>query len=379
MPDTTLFSFYVSLFLLTGFFGCSNSISFEETLSNAQEKIRSSKTIRYDYQTNWDNRFNESTFSTNAKIIYSKVDSSLYGFGFYIYKNEYELVFDGINFFEIDHEEKTILFYDSEEIKMDSNYFDGLTLWAVNPLEFLSKKEFSISFDTTIENQTFYVYKTEEITTDDDNKTKQYSKLYFVELDSSKLERIQSVAIMDGDTTQIIDHFFANSIHEDNPFDFTKIDHSETFEYEAIKEEDEGLIQLSNQINIGDTLNTKTYLDINEEEISLFGDPENKTLIMFSFIGCRGCEIALKDMKEKGYQIKDGIKMYYSSPTDKQSVLKPYLTKKGFPFTGFSKETNMNDEFGAYFFPTFVLISPEGIVEEVYNGYDETVSNLLFN
>jgi thioredoxin-related protein len=52
--------------------------------------------------------------------------------------------------------------------------------------------------------------------------------------------------------------------------------------------------------------------------------------------------------------------------------------KKGFPFSAFSKESNMNEDFSVLAFPTFVLINSEGEVSQVVSGYTAEVREMLF-
>lgn len=111
----------------------------------------------------------------------------------------------------------------------------------------------------------------------------------------------------------------------------------------------------------------------------LYGDPGRETVAMFSFIGCGGCEYAMREMKKEQFKARDGMSLYYSSPVNPNTAVKAYLGKKGFPFTAFSKESNMNEDFGVDFFPTFVRIDADGRVAEVVSGYDDNVRALLFD
>ena len=83
-------------------------------------------------------------------------------------------------------------------------------------------------------------------------------------------------------------------------------------------------------------------------------------------------------MKKEGYKIKEGLNFYYSSPLDKSSTLQSYLQKKEFPFGAFSEESQMNEDFSVYSFPTFVLIDSEGVVSKVVSGYGEEVAEIVF-
>lgn len=132
------------------------------------------------------------------------------------------------------------------------------------------------------------------------------------------------------------------------------------------------------QVAPGDRLLTPHYVDVNDERVALYGKPGRETLIMFSFIGCGGCEYAMREMSKNGYRIRKGLDFYYSSPLDKRTTLQTYLEKKGFPLGAFSKESQMNEDFPVYAFPTFVLLDSDGVVKQVASGYDEEVAEMIF-
>lgn len=379
MKSTYSFLSLLLLFNLMILVGCQNSESNNATaLNEAKNKLRQASTIHYDYQSKWDTRLNETTFdSPPIQITYSKVDSSLLGYGFYAKGGEVELVFDGLNYFEIDHNEKTILFNDSERIKGDARYFESSMLFGVNPLNLLKVDSIESSSKSMINNQKFEIFQTRKIVEKEDRKI-QTDNYYFIESETHLLQQIQDVIIINGDTGQIIDHYFTNYVIENSLFDFTKLDHSKTTTYQALWENDREAAGLVKQIKVGTQLETQTYQDIENHAISIFGNSKKQSLIMFSFIGCGGCEIAMRDFKKKDYQVNQNIDLLYSSPSDKQAVLKRYLNKKGFPFKGFSKESNMNEDFSAFSFPTFVLVDSKGEVQEVIQGYEDKVKEILF-
>lgn len=99
---------------------------------------------------------------------------------------------------------------------------------------------------------------------------------------------------------------------------------------------------------------------------------------MFSFMGCAPCETALKDFRDAGYTFNKDINFYYSSFQNPGKTLKRYLQKKGFPNTGFGRESKMIDDFSLYHSPSFVLFDSSGVVQKVIEGYDDEVKKILF-
>ena len=145
--------------------------------------------------------------------------------------------------------------------------------------------------------------------------------------------------------------------------------------------QDTQTVQIKEKVTLiqgGQKIPTQTYTDIAGKAIPLYGTPNQQTLIMFSFIGCAGCEVAMRKMKQKNYALKENIQLYYSSPQDSTAALLAYLQKKEFPFTGFAEESLMQEDFEVIMFPTFALIDSEGIVQKVAMGYNEEIESLLF-
>ncbi|MEM6964201.1 MAG: hypothetical protein AAF573_05500 [Bacteroidota bacterium] len=375
-------SIYILLIIVYAtIFGCQNiDTPQSNSLAKAKAKLEQATSIHYDYQSIWDNRFNETSLDFDSiQVIYSEVDSSIWGYGFYAKKGNYEFVFDGVNCFEIDHAEETIIFNDREEIQADSTYFESTMFFAINPLDLLEVDSLQSISQAFIKGQKMEVYQTRVIEYgDDDNRKIQRDDYYFIDPTKNELHQIKGVSIVNEDTVQIIDHHFTNYIFADTSFDFTQLDNAKTITYQAQWENDYEQARLEKQVKVGTQLAQQTYVDIENQAIELYGNSARQSLIMFSFIGCGGCEVAMRDFIKREYKIKSDIDLMYSSPVDKQSTLKKYLTKQEFPFKGFAKESKMNEDFSIFMFPTFVLVDSGGKVKEVIEGYDETTKELLF-
>lgn len=368
-PIVCLFSFL---------WGCGSNKTATETLIDTSRKTANSKLIQYKYVSNWDNRFNETTYSDSASIILSRNESDYHEFGFYANTYDAEHLFDGVNYREIRHKEEIIVQHDAQQIREDSSYFANKIIFFASPIELSSPKNFTIVFDTIIDNKDFYVYKEEERAIKDNARRLQTDRLYYLETKANLVRQIQQINIVDGDTLQIIDYHFSAFKFDKAPFQFTDVEQSASLKYREIGIDDLDNERHLKQITAGEKLDRKFYKDINDQNVSLYGDARTQNLILFSFIGCGGCEYAMREMKKKAYQIKDGINFYFSSPNDKKKPLKSYLAKKEFPFGAFSQESNMNEDFSIYSFPTFVLIDSKGVVTKVLSGYDEEVEAILF-
>ncbi len=384
MKKLTLFSIAAVAVLSILFSACKKETppSPEAVLSAAIKKIQDHPGIQYQYRSHWDNRFNESTFADSAQIIYSKLDSSQHGFGFYVNSFNYESadLYDGFNYKEIRHPDKLIVGHDREEIAGDSAYFSSKMFFLRTPFELTDEKTFDSVWDTVIDDTPLFVYQEIKETPSvlDSTRTIRQDKRYFVDIEKQIVRRIKGITLSNGDTTQIIEHVFYDIQFEPEEVDFTGLEQPAFDTYTEVSEADLESEQYLNQIAAGDQLTKATYIDVQGQEVQLFGKPKTKSLLMFSFIGCGGCEYAMSEMKKEDYKIREGLNLYYSSPEDKSSTLQSYLDKKGFPFGAFSEESDMNEDFSVYAFPTFVLIDSKGAVSQVVAGYTDEVRAMVF-
>jgi hypothetical protein len=384
MKKLLLFSIATFTFLSVLLLACQKETppSPEAVLSAAIEKIQSHPAIQYQYRSHWDNRFNESTFADSAQVIYSKLDSSQHGFGFsantYNYKSAH--LYDGFTYKEIRHPDKLIVGYDKEEVAADSAYFSSRMFFLRTPFELSSDQAFENVWDTIIDHTSLFVYQQvrESPSVVDSTKTVRQEKHYFIDSQDPIVRRVKSFTMTDGDTSQVIEHVFTDVQFDALPYEFSDLEQSAFTTYTEVSDKVLESEQYLDQIAEGDRLTRSNYPNIQGKGVELYGESEQKSLIMFSFIGCGGCEYAMSEMKKKDFKIREGLHFYYSSPLDKSSTLQSYLEKKGFPFSAFSKESNMNEDFSVLAFPTFVLINSEGEVSQVVSGYTAEVREMLF-
>lgn len=129
-------------------------------------------------------------------------------------------------------------------------------------------------------------------------------------------------------------------------------------------------------IEIGQKINQNSFIDVHGNSLEIT-NTNRTSIIMFSFIGCAGCEVALKNMEKRHFSFKNDIDFYYSSPVDRSSVLQKYLSKKNYMFNAFGKESKMNNYFKIYDYPTYVILDGEGMVEEIELDYDEIIRKYM--
>jgi hypothetical protein len=232
------------------------------------------------------------------------------------------------------------------------------------------------SIDTIIQEQAHLVYKKENLSKSklDSNDIIIYQQFFYVDVKTKEVNQIQEITYKNNQVLQIINHYYSNYNYS-KPVELLSNFKKTALTYKIIREEEEEFTYTP--IAEGAQLTKKAYMDINQTEIEIYGKAGVSSLIMFSFIGCAPCEMALRDFKAVNYDFKAPINLYYSSFQNKSAVLKKYLKGKGFPFKAFGQESNMIEDFSLYTAPSFALIDSDGKILKVIEGYSENVKDTL--
>jgi hypothetical protein len=379
---------YVYLFVLTTLLlaGCENakqadtSTDAKAALEATRDKLHNLATHSYRYVSFWDNRFASSTYSDSARVRYSYLPDSQFGFGFHTIDESFETLYDGQDKLAIDHEKRKVVRLTAGEIGQDSAYFDNLMAFHNAPKALPALSAFRYVADTMIAGDRLFVYAITSFnpTDYDSSKLVNTTREYFIHPERQEVTRIRKSTHIDYDTVQIIDYSFSAYTFSDEPHVFGPNDRQRSLGYRELSEAADDEERLSGLVKSGDQLNRSDYPDINGTTQDLYGKPGQETIVMFSFIGCGGCEYAMREMKKKEFALRDGVRLVYSSPVDQPEALEKYFNKKEFPFEGFGKDSRMNDNFKVAAFPTFVQINAEGRVEQVIGGYDQEVEDIIF-
>jgi len=366
------------LVLVVLFFSCGKSKSPEKVLTETLKKMQDASLIGYNYRRELDNKFNDTYFTDSASIVYHKMEESLLGFGLYVLSDDGQYLFDGYDFEKIDHSKQLRVVYDSKEIAADSQYFESFTYFSTNPLTIEKQVSFTATIDTLIAGRAYYVFKaeTQNASKVDRNVIVQHERFFYLEVASRQIVEIQEIIIRNGDTLQIGRHHFTNIRYDSPSEEIPTLAMMDELGYKKIREEDESLNYIP--ISEGAVLPKKEYLSIDQNMISLFGEGQDSTLLIFSFIGCSPCERALLDLQLLNYTFANNIALYYSSFQNASPVLGKYLKKKSFPFSAFGEESKMIEDFSLYHAPSFVLIDSQGEILEIIEGYDEQVRDTLY-
>jgi|GEM_PF-4690847 len=365
-------------YCLITIYSCIQDESVSETLFHTQEKIKKNEHISYNYESFWENKFNDSEHRDTNYIELEKLHGNMHEFKFHTSSPSYINYFDGITEKEVIPEESRIINHDPKEIAVDSSYFQHRMNFMALPNHFLDIDSSYTSKDTIIENRRVVLFQKYKEEIFDSANIKLISS-YAIDKNSNTPWLIKTTAIKDRDTTQIITHYFQDIEFSNKSIDFAQIKNSVSeLGYAEIAANQLEMEMEMEQIQVDSKIPTNGYINMYGETSSIFGNPNRKTVMMFSFIGCGGCEYAMKEMKKKNFAFKNDIDFYYSSPLDKSDILKQYLEEKGFIGMGFGKESKMNDHFNANLYPTFFIINSSGSVTDIYRGYRNGFEDEIF-
>lgn len=357
---------------------CGVQPSHSDILNQAKQKIKDNKHASYTYESIWNNKYNDSEFRDTNYIELEQSNNNRHGLVYYTSSKSRVDFFDGSTQKEIDHKRERIINHDADVIASDSTYFTYRMNLMAQPTHFLKIDSTYKSKDSIIEGNSVVIYSTFEDEVYESKKIRKISS-YVIDKNTSEPWIIKTTGIMEKDTTQILTHYFQDISLSNKSIDFDKVQQFvPELGYAEITPTDMMNEMAGKQIHIGAKIQKNKYENMLEEETTLFGRPGKKTVLMLSFIGCGGCEYAMKEMKKKNFEFKDDIDFYYSSPSDKSAILKTYLPKKGFEGIGFGKESNMNETFNAFSFPTFFVIDSSGTIADVYHGYRDGFEDVIF-
>lgn len=373
-----LIGYFVSFGLLVLFCGCTKKETSINILHKTKEKIKNHTLMTYNYESFWDNRFNDSEFRDTSYLELERSDKNLHGLLFYFSDTTHIDYFDGEVHKSIDHKESRIINDDREEFSIDSTYFLNMMFLMAQPTHFLDIDSTYEKRNSKIRDRNALVYSTSKESESDSDKLNFVTE-YGIDKQSNKPWFIKTISIKNKDTTQVITHYFQDIKFSNKSIDFENIrDYALEFGYIEMTSQQFMANTEEDQVQTGTKLMKSKYENIFEEETSIFGRNGKRTVLMFSFIGCGGCEYAMKEMKKKKFDFKEDVDFYYSSPLDKSTVLRTYLSNKGFDGIGFGEESKMNENFKAFRYPTFFILDSIGTVTDIYHGYRNGFENEIF-
>lgn len=359
--------FYILAIFLT--LSCQNLQGQNCDLTSFNELYSKTKIIEYQHIKIFDNKFNSTiTYDTFNVTIFKLGNEKV---GFQILSKEHEWFYDSNELIELNHINKT----KSIETINDLVGFPHWDKNLLSMLDTLSKKKCELK---SIDNVLYQYYSSRLVSRSsvDSNKLLiNHLEYTFTKLDFGNFLHKETI-IRDNDTLQIQNHFFKN-ISFQSKKSFKSIEKRIKNTSYQLLEDDEALPFGKEAIQEGDEISRKEFNDIENNSIQIISNEKKYSLIIFSFIGCSPCEMALNQLKEDKLGLKNKVDLYYSSFQNENNAVRKYLENKEIFQHAFAKESNMINEFRLPVSPTFVLIDSNGKIRKIIEGFDNSVLTTL--
>lgn len=344
---------------------CQNQQLQNCDLTGFNEIYSKAKIIEYQHIRIFDNKFNSTfTYDTSYVTIFNLDDNKV---GFQILNKGHEWFYNSIELIGLNHIDKT------KSIETIDNVVD-FSLWDKNLLSMfdtLYKKKCELK---SIDNALYLHFSNRLVSTSsiDSNKILINELEYtFPKLGFDNFLH-KEIIIRANDTLQIQKHFFKN-ISFQSKKSYESIEKSISNNSYKILEDNESLPFGKEPIREGNELTKKEFNDIENNSIQIISNERKYSLIIFSFIGCSPCEIALNQLKEDKLGLRNKVNLYYSSFQNENNAVKKYLENKKIFQNAFAMESNMINEFRLPVSPTFVLIDSNGKIRKIIEGFDDSV------
>lgn len=349
--------------------GVHNLLSQHCDLTRFYELNSKAKTIEYQHIRGFDNKFNSTfTHDTSYITIFKLEDGKT---GFQILNKGYEWFYNSVEFITLNHVDKTKSIETTDAVS-------DFPLWdknLLNMFDSLSNKKCTLK---PLDNVLYQHFSNQLVSISKVDTGKVLINEFEYLFPKFGLDNCshREIIIRDGDTLQVQNHFYQH-INFQSPKVYTTIHENISKNQYKVMEDDEYLPWGKKPIQEGDELGRAAFNDIENNTIPIIGKEKKDALIIFSFIGCTPCEIALNQLKEDKLGLKNKVNLYYSSFQNNNAAIKKYLENKKIFQNAFAMESNMIIEFRLPVSPTFVLIDPNGKVKKIIEGFDDSVFNTL--
>ena len=344
---------------------CINNAFQPCNLNWFSDEYETNAIVAYRHISKVDNRFNSTVQDDTTYVTLFSMDNTMTGFQ--MMRKDFEWIYDGRNIIELNHRDKT----KSIEPLSDPG---EISLWNKNLLSIidsLTGKFCEVKYLHNIQMQyhvEFYSSNSKVDSTEIVHTTFEY---FIPRKNIDSLSHKQIVVRAD-DTLQIQHHYY-DQIRFISKKNLDSIANQVGNNDYADSGNEATLPFGKAPVREGDSLQATAFPDIHKNTIQILPQEKEYALVIFSFIGCTPCEIALHQLEEDKYGIRTKANLYYSSFQDNNEAIQKYLKDKPIFDHAFAKESQMIDVFRLPVAPTFVLIDSKGKIIKVIEGYDQSV------
>lgn len=349
--------------------GCVSATSPEEVFKATKEKFYKAEEVSFTHKMLWENPNLGEVDTIFKELILQKNQNRHFEYN-YIGKREIsEIAYvDDVLLF-INHKDSTLTYY-SEQTD-----WDYINLASANghidfsPVNLLKKEPWIYKQDTAI-NQKVYLdfFRIDMDTTINDKKIYLENHL-FINPASLLVERYSRRLYHNGRRSQLIENEFkdynlgaiSKRIQAVAPEGYLSVVPGEKRETPP------------KLLAVGESAPDFDLLDLEGNSVRLSSLRGNRVLLDFSMINCGWCKIALEKFNKPDFEFADDIVPFYVNPVDSKEKMEKYRSRTEIPFTILVDAKEVGEAYGVRGYPTFYLIDDKGIIEEVFEGFDDTL------
>ena len=131
---------------------------------------------------------------------------------------------------------------------------------------------------------------------------------------------------------------------------------------ETLKKYIEYTFKQLNGLTIGEEVKDFSYLNLDDNEVSLAEFNGKWVLLDFWFVGCGPCHEAIPDLKKLQSKFKDCLEIVSVNPIDNTDRVLTYKEKNDLTWNFYSAkhDSNIKSYFNIKGYPTFFLVDPNG-------------------
>lgn len=298
------------------------------------------------------------------------------------YRNEaspigYDVLFEnedeGFSFYlidklsnEIDHNERQVTSNTAEETKSRHGDPETSMILGLAPFYQLHREEWTYSNDTVFQGQTARMYTFFDYENQEGGVHFLRQARLFLDPETGQPLGHQTYLTANGKPHQVITCWNEDyRTDREEPLTFVPPEgYAKMSSGEAKASRDAGLL------TAGEIAPDFSATTITGEEFTLSDYRGKKVLLDFSFVGCGGCELAMKEFNHPDFKFPDNMVGVYLSHLNTTAEIKKHFAEKGMPFLAIPKAEGPNKDYGVYLYPTFFVVDEQGVIEHVELGYD---------
>jgi peroxiredoxin len=344
-------------------------------LQEAQMTIDEVQSISYSMHLIFDNAFIGSADTMQSSEIFYRNETSPIGYDFFATDEDEEQTFYLIGELSkaVNHKDRLITSYTEEETRKDYEDLRSSTIVSNAPFYLLDMEEWVYTNDTVFQGQTARMYAYYDYENREDSVHYLRQARLFLDPTTGQTLGHQTYLTANGKPYQVITCWYEDyRTNREEPLTFmlpegyTKMSNEE---YEAGRE--------AGVLTVGELAPDFSATTVSGEEFTLSDYRGKKVLLDFSFVGCGGCEMAMKEFNHPDFKLPNDMVGVYLSYLNSTAEIEKHFANKGMPFLAIPNAEGPNEEYGVYVYPTFFVIDEQGVIERVELGYDEGFGTTL--